>query len=81
LVSYGGVAGGTRAVQMMKQVVTALRMLPLFDAVTIPFVSTLIDEDGRFQPTEIMEKAAATMLDELVRVEAALRPLRAAAFP
>jgi NAD(P)H-dependent FMN reductase len=77
-VSYGGVAGGTRAVQMIKQVVTALRMHPLFDAVTIPFVSTLIDEDGRFQPTEIMEKAASTMLDELVRAEAALRPLRAA---
>jgi NAD(P)H-dependent FMN reductase len=75
-VSYGGVAGGTRAVQMMKQVVTALRMFPLFEAVTIPFVSTLIDEDGRFQPNEIVEKAAAAMLDELVRVEAALRPLR-----
>jgi len=78
-VSYGGIAAGTRAVQMAKQVVTALKMLPLFEAVYIPFVSALIDDEGRFQPNEITEKAAPPMLDELVRAEAALRPLRAAA--
>ena len=75
-VSYGGVAGGARAVQMVKQVVTTLKMLALFEAVTIPFVATLIDADGRFQATDIMEKAATALLDELVRVEAALRPVR-----
>jgi NAD(P)H-dependent FMN reductase len=75
-VSYGGVAAGTRAVHMAKLVVTALRMLPLFEAVFIPFVATLIDEDGFFQPPEMTEKAAVTMLDELVKAEAALRPLR-----
>jgi NAD(P)H-dependent FMN reductase len=75
-VSYGGIAAGTRALQMMKQVVMAVRMVPIFEAVSIPFVATLIDDDGRFQPTEIIEKAAAAMLDELVKAEAALRPLR-----
>ena len=53
-------------------------MLPVFEAVYIPFVAAQIDDDGRFTPNETIEKAAAAMLDELVRVEAALRPLRAA---
>jgi len=80
-VSYGGVAAGTRAVQQLKQVVTALRMLPVYDSVNIPFHAQLLDSDGVLQPNEVMEKAADTMLDELVRTEAALRPLRPATEP
>jgi NAD(P)H-dependent FMN reductase len=75
-VSYGGVAAGTRAMQQLKQVVTALRMLPLTDAVNIPFHTQFIDDDGAVQANETMEQAADTMLDEMLRVEAALRPLR-----
>jgi NAD(P)H-dependent FMN reductase len=77
-VSYGGIAAGTRALQMMKQVVTALNMVPLFEAVSIPFVRTLISDDGAFEPTGVISEAAVAMLDQLVQVEAALRPLRAA---
>jgi NAD(P)H-dependent FMN reductase len=80
-VSYGGVAAGTRAVQQLKQVVTALRMLPVYDSVNIPFHAQLLDSDGVLQPNEVMEQAADTMLDELVRTEAALRPLRPATEP
>ena len=76
LVSYGGVAAGTRAAQQIKQVVTALRMLPLFEAVSIPFVANFLDDDGRIQPNETMVQAAKAMLDELLRVEGALRTLR-----
>lgn len=77
LVSYGGVSAGTRAAQMIKQVVTTLKMFPLNEAVSIPFVGKMIDDDGALQPNETMEQAATAMLDELVAVEAALRPLRA----
>ncbi len=75
-VSYGGVAAGTRAVQMIKQVVTSLRMTPVFEAVSIPFFRQVMDEAGVARANETMESAAAAMLDELVRVERALRPLR-----
>jgi NAD(P)H-dependent FMN reductase len=75
-VSYGGVAAGTRAVQMLKQVVTTLKMTPLFEAVSIPFVAQFIDDEGELQANETMENAATAMLDELVRVAAALAPLR-----
>jgi NAD(P)H-dependent FMN reductase len=77
-VSYGGVAAGTRAVQQLKQVVTTLRMTPVFDSVNIPFHAQLI-KDGTFEATDVVNQAADTMLDELVRVEAALHQLRAPA--
>ena len=77
-VSYGGVSAGTRAVQQLKQVVTTLKMLPVYEAVSIPFHPQFIGEDGRVQANDIMEQAADAMLDELVGAEAALRPLRPA---
>jgi NAD(P)H-dependent FMN reductase len=80
-VSYGGVAAGTRAVQMLKQVVTTLRMLPVFEAVNIPFHAQLIDEEGRLHANDIMQQAAEAMLDELVRAEAMLRARRDHAAP
>jgi NAD(P)H-dependent FMN reductase len=76
LVSYGGVSAGTRAAQMIKQVVTALKMMPLPEAVSIPFVSQFIDDEGTVQANETMETAASVMLNELQRWVAALRPLR-----
>lgn len=75
-VSYGGIAAGTRAVQQLKQVVTTLRMTPVFEAVNLPFFSQYMTDAGTFEPNEHAGHAAAAMLDELVRVEAALRPLR-----
>jgi NAD(P)H-dependent FMN reductase len=75
-VSYGGVSAGTRAVQMIKQVVTTLKMVPLSEAVSIPFVRQFIDEDGAVQANEVMETAATAMLDELARWVGALQPLR-----
>ena len=74
--SYGGVAAGTRAVQMLKQVLTTLKVTPLFEAVNIPFVHQFLDAGKRLQPNEVMTEAAAAMLDELARLAATLRPLR-----
>lgn len=77
LISYGGISAGTRAAQMIKQVVTTLKMTPLFEAVSIPFVAQFLDEHGALVPNDVMENAADAMLDELRRVSDALRPLRA----
>jgi NAD(P)H-dependent FMN reductase len=78
IVSYGGVAAGTRAAQMLKQVLSALRMMVVTDAVNIPFVRDQLDEDGRLKPNELVEASATAMLDELLRWTEALRPLRSA---
>ena len=52
LVTYGGVSAGTRAAQMIKPIVAALKMVPMVEAVTIPFVSQFVDETGKFAPNE-----------------------------
>jgi len=75
-VSYGGVSAGTRSVQMTKQVVTTLRMFAVAEAVSIPFVTQFIDDEGEVQANETMEQAADAMLAELLRVSEALRVLR-----
>ncbi|MBK3574868.1 NAD(P)H-dependent oxidoreductase [Streptomyces sp. MBT65] len=74
-VSYGGVAGGLRSVQVLKQVATALKMMPVPESVAIPFVFKHLGEGG-FRADEPMEAAATMMLDELLRWTEVLRPLR-----
>lgn len=76
-VSYGMTAAGTRAVQMIKQVVTTLKMYPLNEAVAVP-LRQRVDPSGRLRPDEGMDGAALAMLDELHRVGTALAPLRQA---
>jgi hypothetical protein len=61
---------------MLKLVVTTLKMTPLFEAVTVPFVAQFIDDEGEFVPSEMIDQSARAMLDELVRVSVALAVLR-----
>jgi NAD(P)H-dependent FMN reductase len=79
-VSYGGVSAGLRSVEMTKQTVTALNMMPIPQAVSIPFFSRYLQDDGTddggFDPGEVQEKAAVVMLAELAKWAGALQPLR-----
>ena len=75
-VSYGGVSGGMRAVQTAKLMVTGFKMMPMVEAVNIPFFAQLI-EGGVFKSNETHDKAVPVMLDELLRWANALRVLRA----
>ncbi|MGP3963437.1 NADPH-dependent FMN reductase [Nonomuraea sp. 3N208] len=77
-VSYGGVSGGTRATHGLRQVTSTLKMIPVLEAVNIPFHTQFLGEDGRLHPNDIMDAAAGTMLTELARLTGALRPMRAA---
>ncbi|KUO10300.1 NADPH-dependent FMN reductase [Streptomyces sp. DSM 15324] len=74
-VSYGGVAGGLRSVQVMKQVVTSVRMMPIPEGVAIPMVMQYV-QDGVFTPPPPVAGAVPPMLTELARWAEALRPLR-----
>jgi NAD(P)H-dependent FMN reductase len=77
-VSYGGVAAGTRSVQQLKQVVTALRMVPVVESVNVPFAAQFLGDDGQVRPNDIMNTSADAMLTELARMTARLRPTPAA---
>jgi NAD(P)H-dependent FMN reductase len=79
LVSYGGVSAGLRAATALKPVLTALRMVPVVEAATIPFFQQFLTEDGAFVPNAELAAGGKAMLDELLRLTTALRPLRAAA--
>lgn len=76
-VSYGGVSAGTRSVAMAKSILTTLKMVPLVEAVAIPFFTTHMDkETGTFKGDEPLERAAQMMLRELARWTGALTALR-----
>lgn len=74
-VSYGGVSGGTRSVQMAKQIVTALKMMPMAEMVAIPFVAKEL-KDGVYPGSKAQDDAAKVLLDELARWTGALAVLR-----
>ena len=75
-VSYGGISGGLRSVQMAKQIVTTLKMMPIPEGVPMPMVFQNLDEDGNLKPLDIYKTSATTMLDELFRWTEALKSLR-----
>jgi len=75
-VTYGGISGGLRAMQMTRMMVTGFKMMPMVEAVNIPFFTQQI-QDGVFKANETQEKSVAPMLDELLRWSDALKMLRA----
>jgi NAD(P)H-dependent FMN reductase len=74
-VSYGGASGGLRAVQLEKQLVTTLKMMPMMEGVMVPAVSKHI-ADGNFTSNELIDNSATMMLDELWRWAEGLKAMR-----
>lgn len=75
-VSYGGVSGGLRSTQMLKQVVTAVYMTAIVDQVNLPFFAKLIDDKGIFVPDELISKSADALFKELERNAEVLKSMR-----
>lgn len=75
-VSYGGISGGTRAVQELKLPVTALGMMPIPQAVNIPFFAQFINDNDVFEANETLEKSANVMLAKLQEWAKALKNMR-----
>ena len=74
-VSYGNTSAGTRSVQMTKQVVTTLRMMPIGATVALRIADS-IEDDQVLRGDSRREKSALGVLAELSRVAHALRALR-----
>ena len=75
-VGYGGVSGGTRSVQMAKQLLTGVGIMPIPQGVFVPFFLKHMSTEGVFAGDEGNAKAAEAMLDELFKWAGALAPLR-----
>ena len=80
-VSYGGVASGTRAVQVARAVATSLSMVPVYEGVNIPFFRQYMSPEGVFVPDTRLEESALVMLNSLAVWDSALRALRRDAGP
>jgi len=74
-VSYGGPAGGARAVEQLRQISVELEMVPIRVQVLIPIIEKAFDEQG--QPVAPhLEKGAQKMFDQLVWWAVALKQAR-----
>ncbi|MEU8004814.1 NAD(P)H-dependent oxidoreductase [Catellatospora sp. NPDC049111] len=63
-VGYGMSSAGMRAVEQLKPVLSALRMVPLAESVNI-HLRQAVDADGALAPNPAMDASARGMLDEL----------------
>jgi NAD(P)H-dependent FMN reductase len=64
-VSYGGMAGGQRAVEQLRQVFAELHAVTVRDTVSFHMAWEQFDERGRPRDPEGVGKAAAVLLDQL----------------
>lgn len=76
VVSYGGVSGGLRASQSLRQLLGNVNVHALPQSVPVPFFAQHIGEDGVFRPGQPVQDGARLMLDELHKWAGALRTLR-----
>lgn len=74
-INYGGTSGGTRAGAALKPTITLLGMVLTHGNVEInmPWEQLV---DGKFEPNEQQQKVLQSQLDEIVKLDEALAPLR-----
>jgi NAD(P)H-dependent FMN reductase len=75
-VSYGGIAGGLRAVEQLRQVFAELHATTVRDTVSFHMAHAAFDAAGEPRDTTKPAAAAKTMLDQLAWWAAALRAAR-----
>jgi NAD(P)H-dependent FMN reductase len=76
-VSYGGISGGLRAVEHLRQVFAELHAVSVRDTVSFHNAGVLFDDLGRPKDPAQADGAAKRMLDQLVWWGRALRDARA----
>lgn len=75
-VSYGGISGGLRAVEQLRQVFAELHTVTIRDSVSLPNIHTHADADGMHHEPAGSAAACKTLLDRLAWWAAALRTAR-----
>ncbi len=79
VVSYGGVSGGMRAAQELRQLLVNMNVMALPQSVPVPFVFNYIGEDGVLRPEQPVVDGLKGMFNELAVWGEALKPSRAQA--
>lgn len=76
IVSYGGVSGGLRAAQTLRELLSTASVMPVPQVVPVPFFPEFIGEDGTFTANDKVSDGMTLMLGELAKWAGALKPLR-----
>lgn len=76
-VSYGGLGGGLRAVEQLRQVFAEMHAMTVRDSVSLHGPWSGLGEDGKPRDAAVCEGAAKGMVDQLVWWGRALRTARA----
>ena len=75
-VSYGGVSGGLRAVEQLRQVFAELHAATVADTVSIAHINQHMTIDGGFAATSAQDRYLTTLIDRLRWWAVALRTAR-----
>ncbi|MEV6396739.1 NAD(P)H-dependent oxidoreductase [Streptomyces sp. NPDC051907] len=78
-VSYGGISGGLRAVEQLRQVFAEMHAVTVRDTVSFHNAHAHFDDEGRHRDPDGPDAAAKTMLDQLAWWGNALRTAKAKA--
>lgn len=78
LVAYGGLSGGLRAVEHLRQIFAEVHATTIRDTISFHGASRCFDSDGRARDVEGTDGAAKVLLDQLTWWGLALRDARAA---
>jgi len=77
-ISYGGISGGLRAVEQLRQVFAELHAVTVRDTVSFHNAGAHFDDEGNHRDPAAPDAAAKTMLDQLAWWATALRTARTA---
>ncbi|MFI6694111.1 NADPH-dependent FMN reductase [Streptomyces sp. NPDC050433] len=77
-VSYGGISGGLRAVEHLRQVFAELHAVAVRDTVSFHNAGALFDDEGRHRDPDGADGAATAMLDQIAWWGLALRDAKSA---
>ncbi len=76
LVSYGGISAGLRSAQMSKLILTTVKLMPLTEAISIPFFANHINEEGIFTSNQSIDNTYDIMMIELEKWTKGLKYMR-----
>ena len=76
VVSYGGISGGLRSAQVLRQLLGNVNVHALPQVVPVPNFPQFIGDDGVLRPSEPMRDGLNGLLDELHKWAEALTTLR-----
>ena len=70
-ISYGGISGGTRAIEQLRLVAAELGLIQVAAAIHFPFFKTAFDEQEQPLRMDYYTQAISKMLDEIIRLREA----------